>query len=193
MSQLPNLLTLLRIGATPVLILLLDDNNYAAAFWVFLVAGITDGLDGFIAKRFNYVSKLGAILDPVADKILLLSCFVMLTILGDVPFWLMVMIGFRDLLIVGGYLVLVTVNGVATVSPSRVSKLNTVVQITLVIVVLIHNAAWLDLVLLREVLIGAALLTTVVSGAHYLWVWGIRKDPGATSAGRDSGRPSERA
>lgn len=179
MSHFPNLLTLLRIGATPVLILFLDARQYEIAFWIFLLAGITDGLDGYIAKRFNYQSRLGAILDPAADKILLLSAFVMLTILGDLPFWLMLLAGFRDLLIVGGYLVLVSMNDEVAMRPSRVSKLNTVMQITLVICILVHNAGWLELTVLLEVLIPAVLATTVVSGAHYLWVWGIRREAGA--------------
>src|SRR4030067_3281262 len=84
-SQLPNLITICRICLAPVLILLLKEQEYAASLAVFVIAGVSDGLDGFIAKRFNYVSHLGSILDPLADKILLLSSYVMLTMLNFLP------------------------------------------------------------------------------------------------------------
>ena len=100
-SYIPNLITVLRIAAAPVLVLLLDSQAYNLALIVFLAAGISDALDGFIAKSFNFESEFGAILDPVADKILLVSSFVMLTLLGHLPFWLLVIVGFRDILIAG--------------------------------------------------------------------------------------------
>ena len=90
--QLPNLLTLLRIGAVPVLILFLYEGRYGAALVVFVIAGITDGLDGWIAKRFDAVTRLGSILDPLADTMLIVSTYVMLTLAGDIPFWLLLLI-----------------------------------------------------------------------------------------------------
>jgi len=174
-SQIPNFLTLLRIGATPVLVLLLNDREYDLALLLFVLAGLSDGLDGYIAKRFGFVTRLGAILDPLADKMLIISTYIMLTVLGDIPFWLMVTVGFRDVLIVGGYLVLVSLDGEVDMRPSIVSKINTCMQLALVIIVLAHRAELWSLPLLINVSIAAVFATTVLSGAHYVWVWGIRR------------------
>ena len=122
-SYIPNLITVLRVVAAPLLILLLKYGNYELALLLFLIAGISDGLDGYIAKKFNVQSQFGAMLDPVADKILLVSCFVMLTLLGHLPFWLLVIVSFRDVLIVGGYLVLVMLKVTVQMAPSIVSKI----------------------------------------------------------------------
>src|SRR5262245_3606990 len=104
-AQLPNVLTLSRIAAAPLLILVLHSKDYAAGLLIFLIAGLSDALDGWIAKRWGYTSRVGAILDPIADKILLVSCYVMLTRLEHLPFWLVLTVVSRDLLIVGGFLV----------------------------------------------------------------------------------------
>ena len=176
MSHIPNLLTLLRIGASPVLILLLKEHAYDAAFLVFILAGISDGLDGYIAKKFGFVSKLGAILDPLADKILIISAFVMLTLLDYLPFWLLLTVGFRDLLIIGGCIVMVALSGSVQMKPSRVSKLNTVVQLVLITCVIIQSAGWLSFPLFIEFLVYSVLVTTILSGAHYVWIWGIKRE-----------------
>jgi len=176
LSQIPNILTLARIAATPVMILLLQDRSYEGALIVFIVAGVTDGLDGWIAKRFDFVSRLGAILDPIADKMLIVSAYVMLAILGDIPFWLLILVGFRDVMIIGGYLILETLEGNVQMRPSIVSKVNTFLQITLVIAVLLDRTGWLPVMPLVGVLIAAVTVTTVLSGAHYVWYWGIREE-----------------
>ncbi len=187
LSQVPNLLTLLRIGAAPILVLLLRDRDYDLALLVFVLAGLSDCLDGYVAKRFGLASRLGAILDPLADKMLIISAYSMLTLLGDLPFWLLVAVGFRDLLIIGGYLVLVSIDGDVVMRPSIVSKINTLLQITLVLVVLIQNAGWPFPSPLPTALLWAVLVTTVLSGAHYVWVWGIRRErqtkPDSSAAG----------
>lgn len=175
MSHIPNLLTLLRIGASPILILLLKEHAYDIAFLVFILAGISDGLDGYIAKKYGFVSKLGAILDPLADKILIISAFVMLTLLDYLPFWLLLTVGFRDLLIIGGCIVMVLLSGSIQMKPSRVSKLNTFMQLSLVTCVIVQSAAWINFPLLIEFLIYSVLATTVLSGAHYVWIWGIKR------------------
>lgn len=176
MSHIPNLLTLLRIGASPVLILLLKEHAYDIAFLIFILAGISDGLDGYIAKKFGFVSKLGTILDPLADKILIISAFVMLTFLDYLPFWLLLTVGFRDLLIIGGCIVLVALSGSVQLKPSRVSKLNTVMQLTLVTCVIVQSAGWLNFPLFIEFLIYSVLVTTIFSGANYVWIWGIKRE-----------------
>jgi len=175
-SHLPNLITIFRIGLAPVLILLLKEQEYAASLAVFVIAGVSDGLDGFIAKRFHYESRLGSILDPMADKILLLSSYVMLTMLNHLPFWLMLTVAFRDLLIVGGYLVYTSMIGPVQMRPSWLSKFNTFLQIALVIVILGQQAFQLVYAPMVDALIYGVLLSTVASGLHYLWIWLVMKE-----------------
>ena len=174
-SQIPNLLTLLRILAAPVLILLLRDNNYELALILFILAGITDGLDGYIAKRFNFVSELGAHLDPLADKIIIISAYCMLVWLGLIPFWLVTLVIFRDIIIVGGYMVLMYLDGDIPMLPTIMSKLNTVFQISLVISVLLENSVWNFIPGSSVVLLYAVVITTIASGAQYVWVWAIKR------------------
>ena len=194
LSYLPNAITLSRIALVPVLILALKDQHYSLALALFVLAGLSDALDGFLAKRLNLVSRLGGILDPAADKILLISAYVMLTLLEHIPFWLMLTVAFRDLLIVGGYLVYVAHSGPVTMQPSALSKLNTVVQIALVGVILVEKAGYLSYAYAGwvDVLIYCVFATTVASGLHYLWSWGIMKDiehaGAAASARQGAGR-----
>jgi cardiolipin synthase len=175
LSQLPNLITLSRIALVPALILVLKDQDYVMALVIFLVAGISDALDGFIAKRFGFTSHLGAVLDPVADKMLLVGAYVMLTILGQLPFWLVLTVVFRDLLIVGGYLVYTSLHGAVQMQPTLLSKFNTLAQIGLVVAILVHEAMRWALPAVIEGMTWLVLVTTVTSGAHYVWVWGVKK------------------
>lgn len=177
LSLVPNLLTLLRIAACPVLVLVLYERNYEVAFLLFLVSGVTDGLDGFIAKRFDCVSTLGAILDPIADKLLISSAYVMLVLLGDLPFYLLVVVIFRDLVIVVGYLVMrVVMNEEVPIRPIYSSKFNTFLQISLVVFVLIEKSGWLMIPYATDFLILGVVITSVLSGSLYVWHWGIKRD-----------------
>ena len=178
---LPNAITLVRLGLVPVFIVVLKAQDYTVALLVFAVAGLSDGLDGFIAKRFNLVTRLGAILDPLADKVLLVSAYIMLTILGHLPFWLVLTVGFRDLLIVGGYLVYTSLIGSVVMRPTYLSKFNTFLQITLVVAILVQQAMALPLALLVQILIYGVFITTVSSGVHYVWIWGVKREPDAES------------
>ena len=175
LAQIPNILTLSRIGAAPILILLLRDENYSAALVLFIAAGITDGLDGWIAKRYNCTSQLGARLDPIADKVIIVSAYIMLVILGLIPFWLVTLVIFRDLVIVGGYLVLSTLDGHVSIEPTMTSKTNTLFQILLVIVALVENASWSFDFGLTPVMIIVVAASTFLSGIQYLWIWVIRR------------------
>jgi cardiolipin synthase len=175
-SHLPNLITLSRIALAPVLILLLREQDYVSSLVVFVVAGVSDGLDGFIAKRFHLTSRLGSILDPLADKILLVSAYVMLTLLEHVPFWLMLTVAFRDLFIIGGYLVYTSMVGPVQMRPSLLSKFNTLMQIALVIVILLQQALTMVYPVMVEGLVYMVMATTVASGVHYVWLWGMRKE-----------------
>jgi cardiolipin synthase len=179
--RLPNAITVMRIALVPVLILVLKEEDYASGLLVFLLAGISDALDGFIAKRYNLRSRLGALLDPLADKILLVSAYVMLTVLDQIPFWLMLTVAFRDLLIIGGYLVYTSLVGSVHMRPSGLSKFNTFMQIALVVLILLEQAASLPFEPGVDALIYLVFATTVASGLHYLWTWGIMKDIEPTS------------
>jgi cardiolipin synthase (CMP-forming) len=172
-SQIPNLLTFSRIALVPVLILVLKDQDYAAALLVFVLAGVSDALDGWVAKRWRCTTRFGAILDPVADKFLLVSSYVMLMLLDHLPFWLVLTVVFRDLIIIGGYLVYTSVVGTVQMQPSRLSKFNTFTQILLVVAVLVHEASGLDYPLLLDALVWLVFATTVASGFHYVGVWGV--------------------
>jgi cardiolipin synthase len=182
LPYIPNLLTLLRIAATPVLIMLLNYGLFSQALLVFVLAGVSDGLDGYIAKRFNYQTRLGAILDPVADKVLLVSCFTVLTVMNHLPFWLLVVVVFRDLVIVGGYLLLVILEGGVKMNPSGISKINTVLQICLAAAVLIKLATGVEVPYLMPVMFGLVTLTSVLSGGHYVWIWAFRRGETAKDA-----------
>lgn len=175
-TTIPNIITMFRIATVPVLIILLHDYQYGWAFLVFLVSGISDGLDGFIAKRFNMSSELGAILDPLADKALIFSSYLMLMILGDVPFWLFLTVIFRDLLILVGSLIYVAFNGQVKMAPSYLSKLNTFTQIFLVVTILAQKTFGLDYPGFTEFLIYATFVTTILSGVHYVWVWVVKEE-----------------
>ncbi len=185
LQHLPNMITLLRMAFVPLLILVLKDHHYLEALWVFLIAGISDGLDGYIAKRFGFVSQLGAILDPLADKILLVSAYVMLALLALVPFWLVLVVTFRDALIVGGYLVYTSLYGPVSMRPSRVSKFNPFTQILLVVFLLTERAFGFHVAHIQAALVFMVLVTTIASGGHYLWTWGIVREVEAGRAGRD--------
>ena len=134
----PNVLTLLRLVAIPVFLILLVDFRYREALVVFVAAGITDALDGAIARLTHTKTTLGAYLDPAADKLLLMSAFVALAIMQDVPRWLTVVVLSRDVILVGGYFLLFTMTSQAMeVRPSVAGKISTFLQIAAVTVVLV--------------------------------------------------------
>lgn len=179
-GYLPNILTVFRIGMVPVLILLLKEESYLLALGAFVLAGISDGLDGWIAKRFDAETVLGAFLDPIADKTMLVSMYFMLTLLDHIPFWLTLAVVFRDILIVGGCLVILVVRERVEMRPTYISKANTFFQILLVFIVLIEQAFQIDTNGVVTMLIWTVFFTTVVSGAHYVWAWGFKEDQHAT-------------
>ena len=166
-----NFITLGRLLAAPLAIWLVLDDRMTAAFWLFVAAGLSDAVDGFIAKHFDQRSRLGALLDPLADKVLLLSMFVTLGIDGWLPNWLVILVVFRDALIIGGFLLASSVAQPIPTKPLYVSKLNTALQIMLVAVVLARLGLGLDDFGASLVLIYATALTTVLSGGGYLVRW----------------------
>jgi len=169
--NLPNLITLARLLVVPVAIWLIVEERYGAAFWVFIGAGLSDGLDGYIAKRFDRRTRLGAVLDPAADKALLAGMAVTLGLVGQLPAWLVVLIVLRDALIVLGFAMIQTIAAPNRFDPLYISKVNTLVQIVLVGFVLARLGLGAEARLLTSLLIAAAAVTTVTSGLSYLARW----------------------
>lgn len=174
MIYIPNLLTLMRIGLVPWIVVLLQQQQFGLSLCVFIVAGVSDGLDGFIAKRFNAESVFGAILDPIADKALLVSTFIMLAVMELIPFWLVVAVVFRDLVIVGGYLLLSIFFESVKISPLKISKVNTFLQIAYIVIVLAALAWQLDLSLFLTVLNYSVLISSVISGLAYVVIFSMK-------------------
>jgi cardiolipin synthase len=166
--NLPNAISLARLASVPLAIWLVLGGSYAAAFWVFVGAGLSDGVDGYIAKRFDRRTPLGAILDPVADKALLTSLFVTLFLTGHLPGWLVALVVLRDGLIVLGYLALRASVKPHRLDPLFISKTNTLIQIALIGFVLARLAVGAQAGWAEVLLIAAAAITTVFSGFSYL-------------------------
>ena len=171
LRHLPNLLSILRLVLVPVTIWLIMRNQLAGAFWVFVVAGATDALDGFLAKRFNAISRLGAYLDPLADKALLVGIYVTLSITGYLPLWLVLLVVFRDVVIVGGALMVHALTHRLEMKPLMVSKINTTMQILLAAFVLARPAFNIDYAMMVDLLVYLTAVTTVASGVAYVAMW----------------------
>ena len=172
--DIPNLITVFRFLLVPPVVMLLLNERFGLALILFGVAGFTDGLDGYLAKRNNWTSRLGALMDPLADKLLLVSCFVTLGWLGWIPVWLVALVVLRDLVIVGGAIVFHMRVERLEARPSMVSKLNTVAQILLVLAVIFSQGMHVLPVLWLDILIYSVLATTLWSGFDYVWTWGRR-------------------
>ena len=172
--DIPNLLTVLRFLLVPPVVMLLLNERFGLALILFGFAGFTDGLDGYLAKRNNWTSRLGALMDPLADKLLLVSCFVTLGWLGWIPVWLVALVVLRDLVIVGGAIVFHMRVERLEARPSMVSKLNTVAQILLVLAVIFSQGMYVLPALWLDILIYSVLATTLWSGFDYVWTWGRR-------------------
>ncbi len=172
-SSVPNALSILRIILTvPVVMTLLND-QYFFAMVLFFVAGITDGLDGWIAKRYSFESRLGSILDPVADKLLLVSSFITLYIIGLLPMWLLVLVFLRDLMIVSGTVGCFIGAGTPKnelLTPSKLSKINTALQIALVLFLVVMQL-YPALTQWSTIFFIIVATSTVLSGADYIWIW----------------------
>lgn len=169
--SIPNVITLARVILVPVVFWLLVSGRTQTAFIMFLVAGISDAIDGFLAKRFNWQTELGAYLDPLADKLLIVSIFVGLGVLGELPSWLVIAVVSRDLLIVAAVLLSWVIGRPVRIQPLAVSKANTVSQIALAALVLADDGFGLGLDTIRLVLIWLTAGLTIASLAVYLEGW----------------------
>lgn len=176
----PNLLSLLRMGLTPLFIISVVNGQAVAALATFAAAGITDALDGYIARTYGQQSRLGAYLDPIADKMLLMSAYVVLAVPGLhhgalIPVWVTVLVIARDLIILTIALVSYLALGTRRFQPNLLSKVNTIVQVVTAIAIL-ASGVWLGLVPLVWWLPYAAAASTVASGVSYLHERAVKVD-----------------
>jgi len=162
-----NAVTVGRLLMVGPLVWLIATERLQAAFWLFLAAGISDAIDGYIAKNFNARTDFGAYLDPLADKILLNGIYVSLAMIDWVPVWLAFLVISRDLLIVAGVILIQRRHPLFRARPLFMGKLNTFAQILLVAFVLAHTGTFVDLGELIDPLIATVALTTTLSGAGY--------------------------
>jgi cardiolipin synthase len=166
----PNLITSLRIILTPVFIIFLINDKLTSALIFFILAGISDALDGAIARLFDQKSKLGAFLDPLADKLLLASSFVMLAVKGYIYPWLTVIVISRDIMISLGILILFFNSQDFTIRPAFFSKITTCLQLICVFMVLFSAHFQLPYQVM-EGLFWMTALMTIISGLHYMVRW----------------------
>ncbi|MEM8644504.1 MAG: CDP-alcohol phosphatidyltransferase family protein [Pseudomonadota bacterium] len=169
--NIPNTLTFARIVSVPLLIWLIIDQDFFSAFVVFMLAGISDAADGFLAKRYGWRTELGAYLDPIADKALLVAIYVALGLSGHLPVWLVIVVVSRDVLIVGAVLLAWMMWRPVEVKPLAVSKINTFTQIALAALVLAQLGLGLGLGGLVSILIWITGGLTVLSAIVYFTGW----------------------
>jgi cardiolipin synthase len=174
LRHLPNVLCVLRILLVVPIVVLLLQGEWLVTLVLIGIAGFSDGLDGFLAKRFGWQSRLGSLLDPAADKLLLVTLFVTLTTMGLVPLWLTGLVVLRDLVITGGSLAYNALIAPLTGEPSRVSKLNTGLQLAFVLAVITGQAVAWPPALFVQILGALVLVTCVVSGLDYVFTWSRR-------------------
>jgi len=168
--NLPNTITVIRILLVPLLVIYLQKHLFTHSLIVFSVAAISDGLDGTVARFFNQRTSLGAYLDPIADKMLLISAFITLSIQGIIPFWLSVVVISRDILILTGVLICAIADIKVKIQPSIISKFTTVAQLMTVFISLLYqiisprlSTNW------THALYGVTSILTIISGLHYIY------------------------
>ena len=169
--NLPNLITIARILLVPVIVWAIGSGAMLFAFILFLVAGISDGVDGFLAKRFGMTSELGSYLDPLADKALIVSIYVALGVSEALPRWLVILVVSRDIMIVAAVILSWLVDRPVVVKPLTVSKANTAAQIILATVVLASVGLAIDLGWLIAAFIVAVAVLTLASVGAYVREW----------------------
>ena len=169
--SIPNLISLARILLVPVVVWAIASNQMLIAFLLFAAAGVSDAVDGFLAKRFGMATELGAILDPLADKTMIVSIYVSLGIAQALPRWLVFLVVSRDILIVGGVMLAWLIDKPLTLKPLLVSKLNTVAQIVLALLVLAMLALGFDAGLAVPLLMGIVAALTLLSIGFYVAAW----------------------
>ena len=168
--NLPNLLTLMRVLLIPLFVILIINRVFGWALVTFAVAGITDAVDGLIARVTGQRTELGAYLDPIADKLLLSSAFVTLAIIELIPSWLTVIVVTRDIIILIGFLMFFLTNHLPKMGPSLVSKITTFFQISTILLFLISEYHLIPKGLYHQIAIYGVVVFTIISGIHYIFI-----------------------
>jgi cardiolipin synthase (CMP-forming) len=169
--SIPNLITLARILAVPVILWAITSGEMRIAFALFLAAGLSDLIDGFLAKRFGMATELGAYLDPLADKAMIVSIYIALGIVEAMPRWLVILVVSRDIMIVSAVILSWVVDKPVRLKPITVSKLNTVAQIVYATVVLAALTFGWEIALVKDLLVGVVAALTLLSVAFYVPEW----------------------
>lgn len=185
LKHLPNALTILRLLSIAPILYLLHQGEYRYAFLVFFIAGLTDGLDGWLARRFQWQTELGSVLDPLSDKLIIACCFVALALIGLLPWWLVILVFSRDVTICFGVLFwYFLVHKRIDFKPSLISKFNTGMQISLITLCLFELAFFVlpDFIIYSWIIVTS--VTTSISYVDYVWTWG-RKAKQALNASHD--------
>jgi len=172
--DIPNIISIIRIMLVIPFIVLMLRQEFTWALLLFFVAGISDGIDGYLAKRNNWTSRLGSILDPLADKLLLVSSFVTLAWLNVLPVWLVSAVLLRDVIIISGAVAYHFLVGRYEMEPTIISKLNTFFQIMLVLSTVFSQGLYVLPPLALQALVYIVFATTILSGADYVYTWGKR-------------------
>ncbi|PCI21663.1 MAG: CDP-alcohol phosphatidyltransferase [Piscirickettsiaceae bacterium] len=173
-KDIPNAISLLRIVSVIPIVYFLLNKQFTVSLILFIVAGLSDALDGYLAKKYHWVSRLGSFLDPLADKLLLVSCFLVCVLIELVPVWLFAIILIRDVVVAFGALACHFMVEKFRGNPPFSSKLNTALQILFLVMIIAAQSlvnipeTWLTFVLY------SVAATTAVSGFEYIWVWGFK-------------------
>jgi cardiolipin synthase (CMP-forming) len=171
--DIPNIISVLRIVLVAPIAYFLWHQNYLIALLLFLIGGLSDGLDGFLARRYKWETELGVILDPMGDKLMMLSAYLLLGWHHLLPWWLVSLVILRDLIIVVGTLLYRLFIGEAKIKPLFISKLNTALQILLVLSVMFSQVISLNLLIIDS-LLWLVVISTLMSGYAYTNEWGRR-------------------
>lgn len=175
LKHIPNILTFFRLVLIAPFLSYLYHKNYLDAFYIFILAGFTDGLDGWLARYCNWQTPLGSFVDPLADKLLVASSFISLALIGELPWWLVILVFLRDISIsfgvVGWYCL---IQRKLDFQPTLLSKINTTLQLGLVTVCLFDLAFFNFNPYFAQALIIITAITTSATYIHYVWTWGIK-------------------
>jgi len=182
----------MRIAMIAPILMYIVQGRYGLALILFFIAGFSDGVDGFLAKRFDWHTRIGALLDPIADKLLVGGTFITLVVTGLIPVWMAALVVVRDVVIVGGATVYNFLIRPVEGEPTRISKLNTALQLLFIVFVLSRAGfGWPDKIAIT--IIGASVVVTIViSGIDYVWSWARRaKQAGEPGDGKSGGGKSD--
>lgn len=177
-SWIPNAISLLRIALIAPILLLILNGGFGWAIILFCLAGFSDGVDGYLAKRFDWGTRLGALLDPIADKLLVAGLFITLAYMQHIPVWLASVVILRDVVIVAGATAYNFLVGPVQGEPTRVSKLNTALELLFLLFVMSRAGFGWPNEITNTVLGASILVTVVISGVDYVWSWSRRARTG---------------